>query len=97
MSLSLSQASHNQNWPIQSVQHFFSTINWENVATQPSLPTLKSGERTLNPAMTVSEFFGAVPWDGERVIAPSPPEAELPILNDAPEDDLTLDDFFGSF
>lgn len=85
-----------ESWKIQSVQNFFSEINWENVAVQMPLPTVKSGERTVNPNMTVSDFFSAISWEGEMVIAaPSAIEMNLPEEDEA--DDLTLDDFSGLF
>lgn len=84
-------------WQTRSVQAFFSDVNWENSAAQKiPLPTMKAGERSVNPNMTVNEFFNAIPWDGETVIAaPSNIDMAIPIQEEA--DDLTLDDFFGSF
>ena len=85
------------SWQTLSVQKFFSEVNWDNVAVQAMpLPTVKAGERVVNPNMTVSEFFSAISWEGEAVIAaPSDIDMTPPVQEDA--DDLTLDDFFGSF
>lgn len=85
------------SWQTLSVQDFFSDVNWDNVAVQKiPLPTMKAGERSVNPNMTVNEFFNAIPWDGEAVIAaPSNIDMTIPIQEES--DDLTLDDFFGSF
>ena len=68
-------------WQTLSVQEFFSEVNWDNVAVQKMpLPTVKAGERSVNPNMTVSEFFSAIPWDGESVIAaPSNIDMTAPI------------------
>ena len=84
-------------WQTLSVQEFFSDVNWDNAAVKKMpLPTVKAGERSVNPSMTVNEFFSAIPWEGETVIAaPSNIDMALPTQNDP--DDLTLDDFFGSF
>lgn len=85
------------SWQTLSVQDFFSDVNWDNVAVQKiSLPTMKAGERSVNPNMTVNEFFNAIPWDGEAVIAaPSNIDMTIPIQEEA--EGLTLDDFFDSF
>lgn len=84
-------------WQTLSVEAFFSEVNWDNVAVQKMpLPTVKAGERTVNPTMTVSEFFSAISWDGEALIAaPAKIEMAEPVQEEG--DDLTLDDFFGSF
>ena len=87
----------NGSWQTLSVQDFFSNVNWEDIAVQEILiPTVKAGERSVNPNMTVSAFFSAISWDGEAVIAAlSTIDMAYPTQEDA--DDLTLDDFFGSF
>ena len=84
-------------WQTLSVQDFFSNVNWDNAALQKILlPTVKAGARSVNPNMTVSAFFNAISWDGEAVIAaPSNIDMTPPPQEDAEE--LTLDDFFGSF
>ncbi|MEB3231398.1 MAG: hypothetical protein VKJ64_10340 [Leptolyngbyaceae bacterium] len=87
-----------QAWLTESVQDFFSGVNWENVKTPPPpLPTMTSGERNLNPNMTVGEFFGAIPWEGVLAIAPLPSVDLFEAEAEPVADDITLDDFFGSF
>ena len=85
-------------WQTLSVEEFFSDVNWDNVAVQKMpLPTVKAGERSVNPNMTVSEFFSAISWEGEAVIAaPSNIDMTAPVQEEG-VDDMTLDDFFGSF
>ncbi|MGK7890590.1 MAG: hypothetical protein AB4042_14765 [Leptolyngbyaceae cyanobacterium] len=92
------QADPGQAWLTESVKDFFSGVNWENVkAPPPKLPTMTSGERNLSPNMTVGEFFGAIPWEGELAIAPVPSVDIFEAEAEPVADDLTLDDFFGSF
>ena len=94
----LMQAEADRSWQALSVKDFFSSVNWENiVAPPPPLPTMTSGERNLNPNMTVNEFFSAIPWEGELAIAP-PPALDLFGVEEEPiADEVTLDDFFGAF
>ncbi|NEQ95627.1 MAG: hypothetical protein F6K30_02650 [Cyanothece sp. SIO2G6] len=96
--LNLKPEDADQAWLTESVKDFFSGVNWENVVAPPTpLPTMTSGERHLNPNMTVSEFLGAIPWEGELAIAPPPTLDLFEDGTDPVADDLTLDDFFGSF
>jgi hypothetical protein len=97
--INLTQPDADKAWLSASVKDFFSGVNWENVtAPAPELPAVTAGERNLNPDMTVGQFFGAIPWEGELEIAPPPAFDLFEAVEEEPVvDDVTLDDFFGSF
>ncbi|MEM9213724.1 MAG: hypothetical protein AAGD25_05195 [Cyanobacteria bacterium P01_F01_bin.150] len=92
-----SKRGPNGSWQTLSVQDFFSKVNWDNVVVQKMpLPIVKAGERSVNPNMTVNDFFNAIPWESEAAIAvPSKIDMTSPAEEEA--NNLTLEDFFGSF
>ncbi|MBE9178899.1 hypothetical protein IQ268_10035 [Oculatella sp. LEGE 06141] len=83
-------------WLRASVQEFFTTFNWDD--SPPEVQELKLNameEGTpLSMTLSVSQFFGAVAWDGAAIAAP--PLSDSPtVLTDAK--DFTLDDFSDLF
>lgn len=93
-------------WLKTTVQQFFQGINWENrpqsQSTAPA-PSAKAAPTVapvapVAPDMTasVSQFFGAIAWDGTPAIA-APIPVEEPAAPPSAEKNVTLDDFFGSF
>jgi hypothetical protein len=59
------------HWQQQSVQTFFSAFNWDDHS--PKVQELKlatskqSSDQPLSLTLKVSEFFGAVNWDGDAI------------------------------
>lgn len=92
----VSKLAPKKAWQLFSVQEFFSGFNWDNVADKKMLPPGVNEVSSMSKSLTVGEFFNAIPWDGEAVIAaPASLDLETPIEEDV--DDFTLDDFFSSF
>lgn len=91
-----------QPWLRETVQAFFEGVNWNGMPThQANSPggTASSGLGGESPlAMTVGQFFEMISWEGKPTIGVpiAPLEAPAP-TNDAPSDDLTLDDFSSLF
>jgi len=90
-----------QDWLQQSVQEFFSGINWENsppavyeLSQELTTSVLQGTDVSLSMSLTVSQFFAAIPWDG-ATIAVTP----LPAKPAEPEDvnSLTLEGFSDLF
>lgn len=82
-----------QPWLQSSVQQFFSAINWED--NPPEVQELKltktqTDDELLSMTLSVSQFFGAIAWDGRSIAAP-PTHTE----SSQPSKDVnfTLDDF----
>lgn len=91
-------APHTTPWLTQSVQQFFSSVNWDD--NPPELQELKQtgaqGVNTeLSMTLTVSQFFSAVNWDGAAIA--SIPESQDLVEPIAPANDFTLDDFSNLF
>ena len=56
-------------WKQQSVGDFFARCNWENLEI-PVLEAVVSGQPVaLDYSLSVSQFFGAIPWDGGAMLA----------------------------
>ncbi len=96
-------APFSQSWLQQSVQEFFSGINWENtpqivyeLSQELTASGLQGTEVSLSLALTVSQFFAAIPWDGATIAAlPTPAVVEAPSPDDV--NSLTLDGFSDLF
>jgi hypothetical protein len=91
---SLPQAN---SWKQQSVQQFLGGFNWEDYP--PEIRELKavaaeSGDRPLSLALTVSQFFGSIDWDGNADLFFGH-FTDSSLAADA--DSLTLDDFAALF
>jgi hypothetical protein len=82
------------------VQTFFSEFNWED--TPPDIQAIKqafSVEGNSGPlsfALSVSQFFAAINWDGSEIAAPIPVEPSS-LAQYAVNNDLTLDQFSSLF
>lgn len=89
-------------WLKHSVQQFFQGFNWDNLppsveTTSPSsAPATVDLDAPLSLTLSVSQFFGAVAWDGSRAIG-SPVRVEEPVLAPAPENNFTIDNAFDSW
>lgn len=82
-------------WKQQSVGDFFARCNWENLE-MPVLEAVLPGQPVaLDYSLSVSQFFGAIPWDGGPMLAAmaanvspamaqSEPAVELPRFDDDP-------------
>ncbi len=86
-------------WLTASVQEFFQGINWENQSQQ--VQDIKQAVRqgavtSLDLSLSVSQFLGAIPWDG-GAIAPSSVIADISLDDSSPANNLTLEDFSSLF
>ncbi|MBW4519598.1 MAG: hypothetical protein KME16_07845 [Scytolyngbya sp. HA4215-MV1] len=91
-----------QAWLQMPVQKFFTAINWED--QPPEVQEIKQNaveaaaqgnDAPLSLMLSVSQFFGAFPWDG-NAMAMNPPI--LSIASSTFEaDGITLDDFSDLF
>ncbi len=89
--------SQSEAWKQQSVGDFFARCNWENLEV-PVLEAAAPGQPVaLDYSLSVSQFFGAIPWDGGAMLAAvsaqaapemTEPALELPSFDDnaAPEE-----------
>jgi hypothetical protein len=99
----------NHTWLQQTVRQVFSNFNWEDQT--PEVQEMRAASQAddaepLSLKITVSQFFGAINWDGNQAIA-QPVDHELTFIEDIsmldiPEssdddDGFTLDDFSGLF
>ncbi|TVP66718.1 MAG: hypothetical protein EA342_11000 [Leptolyngbya sp. LCM1.Bin17] len=88
-------------WLRETVQTFFAGVAWSGAASQShrlGTTDQTSSEATL--AMTVGDFFGTVPWDGQPEIGVPIAPLAAPSAQASPpqaEDDLTLDGFSDLF
>ena len=88
-------------WQQTSVQTFFTNFNWDDHSPEVQELKLASAQNSTAPLsleLSVCQFFATVNWDGNSIAAPvqSPaPPAPEPLSQ--PTNDITLDDFFGSF
>jgi hypothetical protein len=97
-------------WLRSSVQEFFSSVNWENRPLQvvepedlfsshhESTASQAQSERQssgLDMTLSVSQFFDVFPWDGKPAIAEPIALSNLSLEDEEPEEEITLDDFFG--
>lgn len=95
--------SHSSEWASQTVQQFFSAINWDDtppvvIADAPLPAVAVPGQPTeLSMMMTVSQFFGAVNWDGVAIAAAPSPSLDAMQATPAPVNEFTLDDFSSLF
>ncbi|MEB3337539.1 MAG: hypothetical protein VKJ46_08765 [Leptolyngbyaceae bacterium] len=91
--------AQSQSWLQLSVKEFFTTVNWEDQLPEVQeikLQALQGTDEFLKLTLSVSQFFGAVPWEGIMVAAPVP--TSLPPLEEVPESDsFTLDAFSDLF
>lgn len=86
----------------QSVQSFFSQVNWDDHSPEVQEVRHTIATPSLGPislTMSVSQFFAVVNWDGTEIAAPSLALEPLTMtsLDTSPTDSLTLDDFFNLF
>lgn len=92
-------ASHQpQSWLKQSVQQFFTAINWEDHAPEIQnlrLATVRGESQPLSLQLTVSQFFSAISWEGDTVAMPPKPVIEP--VSEAESNAFTLDDFSDLF
>lgn len=92
-------AVQNQRWLQASVREFFTAFNWEDhppEVQEVKQQSIQSGETTLSLALTVRQFFNAIPWDG-AIAEPLTLEAILDEVETNPADNFTLDDFSDFF
>jgi hypothetical protein len=88
-------------WLRLSVQQFFSEFNWDNlppVALRLAGPDgqMSDSDQSLSMMLKVNQFFGAIAWDGARVIA-APPAIHAPSPPATEADRFTLEDFSDLF
>jgi hypothetical protein len=90
-------AAKSSDWLQQSVQQFFSAVNWNDrpsVIQHLLLNTELETAQTPSLFLTVNQYFGAFDWEGRNVAAPlkssTKPVAEA-------KDEFTLDDFSDLF
>lgn len=94
-------SSHAKSWMQQSVQQFFSGFNWED--HPPEIQNLRAtagqrGDEPLSLILTVSQFFGAVNWEGGAIAAlPSHSIEQAASASPTGIDAFTLDDFSDLF
>ncbi|AFY67430.1 hypothetical protein [Geitlerinema sp. PCC 7407] len=86
-------------WLTASVQEFFQGINWDNQSQQ--IQDIKQAVRhgavtSLDLSLPVSQFLGAIPWDG-GAIAPPSAIADISFDDSSPASNLTLEDFSSLF
>jgi hypothetical protein len=93
-----------QAWLQQSVQEFFSGINWDNapqdiyeLSQELTASALQGTELSLSLNLTVSQFFAAIPWDGTAIAAPATPVLADPLSGPEDLNDLTLEGFSDLF
>jgi hypothetical protein len=88
-----------QAWLHSSVQEFFTTVNWEDQLPEVQeikLQALQGTDQSLKLTLSVSQFFGAIPWEGMMAAAPVP--TSPPALEEVSESDsFTLDAFSDLF
>jgi hypothetical protein len=96
------------DWLQQTVRHFFNGFNWDD--RSPEVQELRAVQATgdaepLSLTLTVSQYFGAINWEGNQAIA-QPVDHELTFIedismidipDDSDDDGFTLDDFSGLF
>ena len=98
-------AAHDTRWHTISVRDFFGQIPWTGVpAPMPSMPPGAATTQTtevevsLNLHMSVGDFFNQFPWDGKpQIAAPIPTESFEAMLEQSPDDGITLDGFADMF
>lgn len=93
-----------ESWLALSVREFFTAVNWEN--KPPEIQQLSqelvisATQGTISPLslnLTVSQFFGAIPWDGST-IASLPNQTDGSFLaTTADSSDFTLEGFSDLF
>lgn len=92
-----SQSSASNPWLQQSVQVFFSAINWEDhppEVQEIKRTSLHDSTASLSLSLSVCQFFAAIDWDDVAIAAPTT-VAESPASPLA--NTLTLDDFSDLF
>jgi hypothetical protein len=95
------------DWLQQTVRQFFNGFNWDD--RSPEVQELRAVQATgdaepLSLTLTVSQYFGAINWEGNQAIA-QPVDHELTFIEDISmidipdnsDDGFTLDDFSGLF
>ncbi len=94
-------ASEVRPWLQASVQNFFSGFNWDNLpptlSHRQDLETqVPDPDQPLSMMLKVGQFFGAIAWDGLRIIA-APPTASVSLPAAQEANRFTLDDFSDLF
>lgn len=90
--------AESQKWLQSSVRNFFTNFNWENhppEVQELKVSALQGSDVPLSLTLSVSQFLGAIAWDGASVAAPAQPEA--PASESPSAKDFTLDDFSSLF
>ena len=98
------RAAATESWLALSVREFFTTVNWENkppeVQQLSQELVISARQGTASPLslnLTVSQFFGAIPWDG-AAIASLPVQTDDILLSDPTNgSDFTLEGFSDLF
>lgn len=86
----------------QSVQSFFSQVNWDDHSPEVQEVRQTIATPNLGPislTMSVSQFFAIVNWEGTEIAAPGLALEPFTLTSPetSPTDSLTLDDFFNLF
>ncbi len=100
-----SPGTQSDDWLQRSVQQFFQTVNWEGRVLSPppaqeladDVAPMSFTPNPLDLTMSVTDYFNAIPWDGVPVIAALIPSDEPEDMSSVADQEVTLDDFFGSF
>lgn len=90
----LSDVAHalpaDSDWLQLSTQNFFSRFNWDDnppEVQQLRQDTAAGSTAPLSMTLTVSQFFGAINWDGEAIASSAAAQTSL-------DDDLSGNDIF---
>ncbi|NJL35363.1 MAG: hypothetical protein HC899_00410 [Leptolyngbyaceae cyanobacterium SM1_4_3] len=84
------------SWLQQTVHQFFTAFNWEGHSPEVQelkLTALQGSDASLSLTLTVTQFFGAIAWDGSA-IATTP---SLTASTTPSTEDFTLEDFSDLF
>jgi hypothetical protein len=87
-----------QDWQRQSIQQFFTAVNWDDQPLEIQHLRIASSQEEfpgLSLFLPVNQFFSAFNWDGSAA-APLKPSQPLEKPTE-PEDHFTLDDFSDLF
>ena len=85
-----------KTWLQQSVHQFFAAFNWEGHSPdvqELKLTALQGSDAPLSLTLTVSQFLGAIAWDGNAIA--TTPNLSTPTAT--ANEDFTLEDFSDLF
>ncbi len=92
--------SSDSDWLQLSTQQFFSRFNWDNnppEVQQLRQNTVAGSTAPLSMTLSVSQFFGAINWEGEAIAQAHPAVQASPDAGLSGADSFTLDIFSDLF